>query len=105
MKKKSFINFDSDGIFTPELVYVLGFLWADGFIDNSGFHNKVRVEISTLDKESIQKVLKYTGCWNENERVRLTKHGKDSNIIRFSLSSKRFVTFLVDNDYKNKSKV
>lgn len=79
----------------PEVAYILGYLWADGYI----VRNEIRLEILKTDMDTIKSVLLELGDWNFQERVR------DNNkpITRAATNNRKLVDFLIDNDYKLKS--
>lgn len=79
----------------PEIAYLLGFLWADGYI----VRNEIRLEILKTDMDVIKPILDSLGKWNYYERKR--KHWQ--HISRATTSNKRLVEYLKQHNYKEKS--
>ena len=94
--------------FYPEFVYFLGFCWADGWIYNSGYHNKVCIEINSIDADCIKPYLEKVGIWKIYKRLRNTRTILDRNVTvkettSFRISNKNLSDFLVKCGFKNKS--
>jgi hypothetical protein len=84
-------------IIKPEVAYILGYLWADGYI----VRNEVRLEIVKDDMDNIKHILETIGTWTYSDRQR-----KNWKIIsRATTSNKRLVEFLKEHEYDIKSKV
>jgi hypothetical protein len=80
----------------PEIAYLLGFLWADGYI----IRTEIRLEIIKDDMENIKPILDSIGTWTYSERQR-----KNWKVIsRATTSNKRLIEFLKSHDYNIKSK-
>lgn len=79
-------------------VYFLGLFWADGYIK----YNTLVLEFSIKDIDDISLILNKIGVWYVKQRTR-----KNSNTITvsFTISSKEYAKFFIDNDYLIKSKV
>ncbi len=86
--------------FTKESVYLLGFIWGDGYINNNGKNNQIRIECVSEDIEALKFVLEKTGKWTYNKRMRVNKKRE---VTIASASNKELIKFLVENEYKNKS--
>jgi hypothetical protein len=81
----------------PEVAYLLGFLWADGYI----VRTEVRLEIVKTDMDNIKHILDSIGTWTYSDRQR-----KNWKVIsRATTSNKRLVEFLKEHDYDKKSYV
>jgi len=81
----------------PEVAYLLGFLWADGYI----VRTEVRLEIIKTDMDNIKHILDSIGTWTYSDRQR-----KNWKVIsRATTSNKRLVEFLKEHDYDKKSYV
>jgi len=83
--------------FTPESVYILGLLWADGYINKNS--NSITIECVKEDINFFYPVFKETGEYNLYYRHR--KNRKEQGII--NCSSYELSNFLKDNDYLEKS--
>jgi hypothetical protein len=93
--------------FTTEInengAYILGLLWADGYIANNNPNTKQKYDINleciNEDMESFKTVLVKTGAWNFYYRQR-----KDwKPITKASTCNKELINYLIENDYKEKS--
>ena len=87
----------------PEVVYFLGFFWADGniinYISKDIEYNQIRLEINTDDAVDIMPIIKRIGDWSMRTRKR--KNWKEQTII--STNNRPLFKFLKDNDYGIKS--
>lgn len=81
----------------PEVGYILGFLWADGYI----VRNEIRLEIVKDDLDAIKPILESIGKWTYSYRNR--NGCKTSG--RATTSNKKLKEFLVEHDYDKKSYV
>jgi hypothetical protein len=87
--------------FIKESVYLLGFIWGDGYILNTGKNNQIRIECITEDINQLKPIFKKTGVWKYYKRLRINKKREVTIALT---SNKNLVEFLIQNDYKNKSK-
>ncbi len=85
--------------FIKESVYLLGFIWGDGYISNSGTNKQIRIECVSDDIDQLIPLMNTTGQWTINRRQR--KNRKPVKLA--STSNKELVEFLIENDYKLKS--
>lgn len=85
---------DFNKITKPEISYILGLLWADGYI----YLNTVNIECITDDMVFFEPIFNKIGRWNKTERERGYKPQTKLNI-----SDKDLVKFLLNNDYGDKS--
>jgi len=91
---------------TPEAAYILGILWADGYLyirprKWSGSINEIRLSIVQEDFEDIRDVFMKTGKWatptfQQKERKRQ---------VHCVTSNKHLAKFLLENDYRSKTYV
>ena len=79
----------------PEIAYMLGYLWADGYI----VRNEIRLEIVKDDLDHIKPILESIGTWTYSYRNRAGNQTSGRAVV----SNKRLVKFLKENDYDNKS--
>jgi DNA-binding transcriptional regulator WhiA len=81
---------------TKEIAYILGFIWADGYVSKS--KNKyINITMDKRDfKNELSKMINKTGNWN------LYKYNNKST-IQINLSNDKIHKFLVENDYLEKS--
>ena len=91
---EQFIN-----ITKPEVAYILGFLWADGYI----VRNEIRLEIVKDDLEVVQPILESIGSWTYSYKDRARNGFKNRTIGRAVTSNKKLKEFLVEHDYDKKS--
>ena len=83
--------------FTPESVYILGLLWADGHINKKS--NSISIECNRDDIDFFYSVFKETGEYNLYYRHR--KNRKEQGVI--NCSSYELSNFLKENNYMEKS--
>lgn len=81
--------------FIKESCYLLGFIWADGYLSDKHSH-KIIVENLREDLESIEKTFNAVGKWTKTYR----KRGDRREQARFETSNFVIFDFLVKNDYK-----
>jgi len=83
---------------TPEVAYILGLLWADGYVSNirSGI-----IAIAALedDLETVKHIFLSTGKWNLNKRQLPNRRPQ----MTIQTTNKPLTTFLANNDYIVKS--
>lgn len=87
---------------TPEVAYILGLLWADGYIFSNKVTKQYRVCIEGLETDLylLLDIFYKTGKWNVNRRIR--KNRKPQMTI--ATGNKYLYHFLIENDYEIKSK-
>ncbi len=86
------IDHDAFNELTPECLYWLGFLAADGYVKTLKDHsNRVKLELQIQDKEHVQKFNDFVGSNKTIELyTRLTK-GKEHGVARIEIFSKDLV--------------
>ncbi len=83
----------------PEIAYILGLLWADGYISNKQrFH--IRIALVKKDLDEILWIFDKIGKWTKCERQ--PKVGKLQLILGMSCGTE-LINYLVSKDYKDKS--
>jgi len=83
--------------FTKESAYVLGFLWADGFlIKTSG---NIGIELQIEDFQQVEQTFFVTYPWSKFLRQRENRKPQG----RFSAKNLTLYKFLFENDYQTKS--
>lgn len=103
-KRKYFINADEFlKLEKPEYIYILGYIWADGYIYN--IKNKYNIELYTSkDSVNIKKIIMKTGKWCIKKRIKyLKKTNKFYENYTFTVSDKKINNFLIDLDFNKKS--
>ena len=87
-----------------ENVYLLGFLWADGWIHNKGYTHSVGMSLIKDDFILIEPLLRQFGVKSFHERQR-SQNGKSFGRVSKNclIQSKSIVDFLLENDYDKKS--
>lgn len=91
---KSFFNIDFNN---PQVAYVLGFLWADGYISDNGY---VACENKSEDMDALRDVFFTSGSWSVYKRTR----GTAKETTRFTVSNKDTYITLKDLGYADKSR-
>lgn len=82
----------------PEVAYLLGLLWADGYI----VRTEVRLELISTDLNVLKPLLNSIGEWKYYSRLR---NGESNKMTTAVTSNRRLVEFLIEHDYKDKSNV
>ncbi len=88
-----------------EVSYLLGLMWADGFLNPSsnGYNHNLGFTMVKEDLEIIKPYIDIIGKWNYYERKQTNPNWKPS--INVITNNKRIFNFLVENDYDKKSHV
>lgn len=87
-------------------VYLLGFLWADGWIYDKGYNHTLAMWLKKDDFDQIEYLFKENGINTFYEKQRYQNGKKFGNIGKgMRLCNKNIVNFLIENDYKIKSQV
>jgi hypothetical protein len=94
LEKNSKVRID---FFNKNFVYILGLIWADGFLGLKG--NTVYIECIEDDMLRFKPMLESISNWSFYRRERENKP-----TINAYLTDKKFYDILVENDYLNKSK-
>jgi hypothetical protein len=86
-----------------EIAYILGVIWADGFLNPSknGNNHNLGFTMVKEDIEVIKPVLDSIGKWNYYERKQTVDTWKPS--INVVTNNKRICKFLIEYDYDKKS--
>lgn len=89
---------------SPEVAYLLGFLWADGHLSITSKHTqkrkyKIILAINETDGKIIGKVLNTTGKWTRH----IQNKEMGQNMIHFTCANFYIGKFLEKNDYHIKS--
>ena len=82
----------------PEVAYILGFLWADGYI----IRNEIRLEIVKDDLDHIKPILESIGTWTYSYRDRSRNGVKTKTSGRAVTSNRKLKEFLACHDYDKK---
>lgn len=83
---------------TPESSYILGLLWADGYLGNN-LNCAIRIEMIKSDLSLLSFIFNKTGRWNYYYRKR--EHWQPQMLA--SINNRPLYEFLVLHDYKDKS--
>lgn len=85
---------------TPEVAYILGLLWADGYIYTNPKRscNRVCIESLESDLSTLLPIFMQTGCWRSYGRNRDNRKPQ----MCIHISNKIFCHFLIENNYKSK---
>lgn len=85
-------------------VYLLGFLWADGWIQNKGYTHLVGISIVKDDFVGVEVILRSFGVNAFYERQRIQNGKPFGRVSRgCAIQSGPIVDFLLDNNYDKKS--
>jgi len=86
---------------TSEVAYLLGLIWADGWVYCNGYQNNISLEMVTDDIKHLRRIFLMTGTWTESCRTRKNRRQQS----RISTNNKIIAQFLLNNDYKSKSEM
>ena len=87
-------------------VYLLGFLWADGWIYEKRYNHSIAMWLKKDDFCEIETLFRDGGIKTIYEKQKYYKRKKFGNISRgVCICNKKIVSFLIENDYKIKSYV
>jgi hypothetical protein len=86
---------------TKESAYLLGILWADGYLNCTSQHYTIRLEIVARDAIKILPIFAESGNWLTQVRTRKNRKKQ----MRISTSQQPLYEFLKECDYENKSTV
>lgn len=81
---------------TPESAYMLGLLWADGYIHPP---YSVVIECLSADMIELQEIFYKIGKWNKYERSRKNRQPQTT----FQLTNRDLVSYLIEHDYSAKN--
>lgn len=81
-----------------ETAYLLGYLWADGWLCDSGKKRTVGMEITKADGNILHPLFMRSGPWNCSTRNR--GYGKD--LMSFSKHNKPLFSYLESLGYRDK---
>jgi hypothetical protein len=89
----------------PEICFLLGFLYADGYILYNNKRSEIRIQCVEDDINNLRNIFDISGKWGfclrKSKPTNKMKFPK--NRIQVYVSDKETVKFLVDKGYKNKS--
>jgi hypothetical protein len=90
-------------ITTKEISYLLGLIWADGFLNPSknGKNSNLGFTMVKEDIDIIKPMLESIGKWNYYERKQPVETWKPS--INVVTNNKRILKFLIEHDFDKKS--
>jgi len=82
---------------SKEKAYWLGFLYADGYVDEK--NGRVVLDLSKKDLGQVERFCKAIGANEDKIKERLHKCGSES--VSVSITSRKFVTFLIEKGCTN----
>lgn len=94
LNPEQFLNITS-----PEVAYILGLLWADGYIYKKNYFNTINIECKKEDLEYVKDVFMKIGKWNIYYRKRINR----AEQMTFHTNNVYICDFLIRNDYGSKS--
>lgn len=92
-------DFENLMVDTPEFSYVLGLIWADGYVENSKKTKRVGITCVYDDLITLEKVFDKVGNWKKTIRNPPNRR----KALQLRASSKKFIEWLTENDYRSKS--
>lgn len=102
---QNYIRFGDDfqNVVGPEISYILGLLWADGYLDKK--RPRIVCSLTEQDAIKIEHIFDKTGEWNKYYLDNKNRNKRCKPSIIFEVTNKIFYNFLVDNDYYDKTLV
>lgn len=89
--------------FTPESAYILGFIWADGYISRGSRSYSINLSIKYEDGILIKDIIYQIADW-KTYIYQPGKHQRNNNqLMQFHMANKMLFQFLENNDYRIKS--
>lgn len=100
------VKFENSDVFIEDFTtkpnkfsaYILGYIWADGWVERKGGRGGVQLKIIKSDAEEIKSVFFKTGGWAEQH----FKNDCGNDVILFRCENKNLVRFFQNNGYKSK---
>ena len=90
--------------FTDEEIYILGFLWADGYLNGKYKKNNLQCEIIYNDFLDLAKTFDKVGKWGQSKRKASIKNGISRQArICLTISDTKLVDKLICLDFDKKS--
>lgn len=104
-RNQSYLNINADDFINMKSsyhAYILGLLWADGWLVYKHKKKEIRIQMTYEDGKSIESIFMNTGKWNtyfiKKDEFRKARY-------EYICNNAKFVDFLYDNDYKIKSQI
>lgn len=89
---------------TDEEVYILGFLWADGYLNGTGIKYNLQCEIIYDDFKTIEKIFDKTGDWSRHFRKESIKNGVNrQKRVCLTISDRELIKKFIAFDFDKKS--
>tara|TARA_Y100000034_G_C6846829_1_gene383693 strand:- start:141 stop:977 length:837 start_codon:yes stop_codon:yes gene_type:complete len=85
---------------SPNTAYALGFMWADGYINDISQSYRIEVEIKRVDADDVFPHFNHCGDWTRHDRNRPNREPQ----ARICTGNKRLFQFLKSFDYHLKRK-
>ena len=100
--KKTWIDWKQIEKITPEMAYVLGLLWADGYVLMRG-KNHGQITMGNIKEDSLyfRVFFEKVGKWT----IREIKGNKRKDQMTFCCYDTNFIKWLYEHDYKAKSTI
>jgi intein/homing endonuclease len=91
---------DISNLNKPEVLYILGFIWADGNL----YKDSINISIKQTDFDNISSIFNQVGNWGYHTRERQSKQTDKTYITtKISINDKKLANFLLKNDFNIKS--
>jgi hypothetical protein len=85
---------------TEEVAYLLGFLWADGYVFKTvRDHSRIGMEIISQDMEDVEKIFSFVGEWSTHDRFRKGRKPQTAK----NCGSDPLYVFLAEVGYLNRT--
>lgn len=103
MKTKSNLNFSEKLFYNPNFAYVLGLIWADGYVAYNPQKSKWQVSVSLIEEDmlDLKHIFQSFGSWFEFYHKPQGYSFKRQ--LKLGITHRKFVEFLIKNDFQLKS--
>jgi intein/homing endonuclease len=102
VRTTSWFNHDFKNL-TDEEIYILGFLWADGYLNGAGIKSNLQCEITYNDFKTIEDSFDKTGDWSRLYRKASIKNGvKRQKRVCLTISDRALIRKFIDFDFDKK---
>lgn len=101
-RNQSFLNVNADDFInfsSPEHVYLLGLIWADGYISSNTKRKFIRIELCAPDMDNLTSIFEATGKWGFCRRQRANRQEQ----VSAECNNAKLVDFLFEHNYDTKS--
>jgi hypothetical protein len=89
---------------TPEIAYILGLIWTDGYILSKNNYQRIVLEMNKIDLDEIKFIFDRTGNWSYYSRIKKGIFNRQEDGI-LKTSNRPLVEYLISLNFNKKSLV